>query len=219
MIEIIALRFGNDYNVRVLQSNWKKIKEHEGEVQSNTWVLFKDGMTKSDKTNLGGACESWLGIRYLDNNPRTSIPFDTGGAIIAGGNETSFNQEQESDEINQPPNNNGLFNQEFEEINQPTTNEPFNQESKEINQPPNNEFNIVDKSFHNPTFKHKNQINNPLKKKSDPIPPKILFSKNFNYIDYILDKTQEEINERVIRGELDPKYFKVIPFRNFYRKF
>jgi hypothetical protein len=88
MLVITVMRFGEDYNIRVQMSDWKKFKEENADSSHNTWVLFKDGMTKSDDSHLGGACESMLGINYLKGGQRFSIPFDTGGALVTGGDES-----------------------------------------------------------------------------------------------------------------------------------
>jgi hypothetical protein len=88
MLVITVMKFIGDYNVQVQMSDWKKFKEENADSSHNTWVLFKDGMSKSDNSHLGGACESMLGINYLKGGQRFSIPFDTGGAIVTGKDES-----------------------------------------------------------------------------------------------------------------------------------
>jgi hypothetical protein len=105
MLVITVMKFIGDYNVQVQMSDWKKFKEENADSSHNTWVLFKDGMSKSDNSHLGGACESMLGINYLKGGQRFSIPFDTGGALVTGGNESipveETNLKDKEEELNE----------------------------------------------------------------------------------------------------------------------
>jgi len=92
MLELIIMKVGNDYNVRVLQCDWKKVDD---KALNNTWTIFKDGMSHTSEDTIGGPSESYTGINYLKGKRRSSIPFDTGGAITLGGDDTDEEDKEE----------------------------------------------------------------------------------------------------------------------------
>ena len=96
MLELMIMRFGNDYNVRIVSCDWKKVDDR---ALNNTWVMFKDGMTKTSEDTIGGPSESYLGINYLKGGKeRFSIPFETGGAITSGGDDNIEDHDKEEDD-------------------------------------------------------------------------------------------------------------------------
>jgi hypothetical protein len=95
MLELIIMKFGSDYNVRMLQCDWKKV---DNSALNNTWTIFKDGMSHTSEDTIGGPSESYTGINYLKGKRRSSIPFDTGGAITNGGDDTSEDEDKDNEQ-------------------------------------------------------------------------------------------------------------------------